>query len=400
MGDRIAKAPALVGALQADLRFRAAPLELRGVYRMLLDFMDAAGDVAAHGLDGAAAAAAALGCSRDEAAPLLARMESAALLRVEAARVCLLVGSPRGARGGMSAAERVRRTRARAADATVGNGPVTGAVTGEPTVNAGVSTVGSGSVTGSTASDVTGSAPPAAPPPSLSPAPPLPLTPSPPPSPAGGVGRGPSPLPDGAPRQPNLLDLGAPDPKPAKAAPPRALPFTIGEALDALAAPSAGRFVRGEARDIDKKTAVPLVAMVKAYPTLAEWTLVGEWLAAGAMAHCPTLGLTWACSSGLRSAMALARDWSAKGRPPPDAAAPRLAPARAASGPQPAAPRSAFEHATLAGRLGLRWKAPTDGSDRDAAFHAQTGLTVAEARARVAALPTPTSAPATAGASR
>lgn len=81
--------------------------------------------------------------------------------------------------------------------------------------------------------------------------------------------------------------------------------------------------------------------------------------------------------------------------------APRPATARAASGPLPAAPRSAFEHATLAGRLGLRWRAPTDGADRDAAFLAQTGLTVDEARRRVAALPAPTTpALAPAGAPR
>lgn len=389
-----------VPALQADLRFRAAPLELRGVYRMLLDFMDAAGDVAAHGLDGAGAAAAALGCTRDEAAPLLARMESAALLRVEPARVCLLVGSPRGTRGGMSPAERTRRSRAKPPAVTAGNGPVTGVVTGEVSGNTAESRAGHGSVTGAVASDVTGSAPPAAPPSSLSPAPPLPLTPSPPPAPAGGVGRGPGPLADVAARQPKLLDLGAPTvPAAAKRPEPRALPFTIGEALDALAASSAGRFVRGESRDIDKKTAVPLVAMVKAYPTLGEWSLVGEWLSAGAMPHCPTLGLTWACSSGLRSAMALARDWNAKGRPSPDAAA-RPATARAASGPLPAAPRSAFEHATLASRLGLRWRAPTDGRDRDAEWLAQTGLTVDEARRRAAALPAPTPAHAPAGATR
>jgi hypothetical protein len=98
--------------------------------------------------------------------------------------------------------------------------------------------------------------------------------------------------------------------------------------------------------------------------------------------------------------MALARDWSAKGRPPPDAPAPRLAPARAANGPLPAAPRAAFEHATLAQKLGLRWRAPTDGSDRDEAFRAQTGLTVDEARRRVDDLRNapPPAAPAAAGA--
>lgn len=148
------------------------------------------------------------------------------------------------------------------------------------------------------------------------------------------------------------------------------------------------------------------VVGIEPYRALAAWIGAGglAWFDHGA----PTLGYLLKPGT-LATHLAEAAAWHAAGRPAipsrkaaasAAATAPRAPAVRAASGPQPAAPRSAFEHATLAGRLGLRWKAPTDGSDRDAAFHAQTGLTVAEARARVAALPTPTSAPATAGASR
>lgn len=140
-----------IGALQADLRFRAAPLELRGVYRMLTDYQDAAGDVAAPGLSGVEACAIALGCAPGEAAPLLQRLQGLGLLQVEPARVRLLVGSPRGSRGGMSDAERKRLQRSRSVTGRVtGNvtDGVTDSVTGQAAVNASDSSIGHGPVTG------------------------------------------------------------------------------------------------------------------------------------------------------------------------------------------------------------------------------------------------------------
>lgn len=135
--------------LNADLRFRGAPLAARGAYRMLLDFQDACGDVSARGLDAVGAVAAALGCLRDEARDLLLVMERHDLVRLEVERVCLLVGSRRGKHGGDSGAERVRRHRAAAkaakaaeatdgaacnapcnANVTAGNGQVTAEVRG------------------------------------------------------------------------------------------------------------------------------------------------------------------------------------------------------------------------------------------------------------------------------
>lgn len=139
-----------IGALQADLRFRAAPLELRGVYRMLTDYQDAAGDVAAKGLSGLEAAAVALGCDPADASPLLERLAGLGLLQVDPSRVRLLVGSPRGSRGGMSDAERKRLQRSRSVTARVtGNvtGQVTDSVTGQVTETTGEAAVGHGSVT-------------------------------------------------------------------------------------------------------------------------------------------------------------------------------------------------------------------------------------------------------------
>lgn len=312
-------------ALHNDLRFRGAPLELRGLYRMLLDFEDAAGDVAARGLDATGAAAAALGCGRDEAAAALARMEAHGLLRVDGARVCLLVGSRRGKRGGASGAERARKCRAGrlagsgggsvASDVTPGNGQVTG----EPRVITEESADRNGSPQNGareTHPSLPGSpSPPPAP--SLSPSYSLP------PRPVGDVAAVAATLPAEA-AQGSLFaepTPPAPAPKTAKPRPPGApppLPFKLAEAFTALADAAAGRFVPGEGRDVGQATAIAVTAQIRSYPTLAEWQVCGAWLAAGALAHRGVLGPAWVASAGFRDAMALARDWDAKGRPPVD----------------------------------------------------------------------------------
>lgn len=83
----------IAARLGADLRFRAAPLDLRGIYRMLLDFADATGRVALPGLDATAAVAAALGCSRDESATVIRRAVEHGLAVVELHGVKLLVAA-------------------------------------------------------------------------------------------------------------------------------------------------------------------------------------------------------------------------------------------------------------------------------------------------------------------
>lgn len=383
--------------LHADLRFRAAPLDLRGIYRLLLDYQDAAGDIAAPGVDGVAAVAAALGCSNADSRELVARLSAAALVRVEPFRVCLLVGSVRGRDGGMSAAERKRRSR-------VGHGHnVTdghGQVTGETPVIAGQPENGHGLVTAPVSHDVTGKSSPSpalSPSPLTLPSPSLPtLSPS---SPAGGVASTPSVQPTDAPpaKQGGLFADEPADPKVAPKKPrtrkptdPDPLPFKVGEALDALAAASAGRVVRGEGRDISRAIAIGLVAQIRAYPTLAEWELVGAWLADGALAHRGTLGPSWVASAAFREAMALARDWAAKNRPAPNAPATRAAPAsNPHRGIQPPAPIDAYEHVKLSKALGVKWPGYDPNTEtREAAFKRICGLSLDEARARVPTQPT------------
>lgn len=96
---------------------------------------------------------------------------------------------------------------------------------------------------------------------------------------------------------------------------PSEMPFTIGAALHALAESSNGRFAPGEGRDITKGVAAQLTAHVKKYPTLEEWRVLGEWLAAGGWSNLDTLSPSWAAGNSFCGAMVLARDWHARGRP-------------------------------------------------------------------------------------
>lgn len=354
---------ALSASLQTDLRFRSAPLELRGLYRMLLDFQDAAGDVVARGVDGVGAAAAALGCSVDEARALLTRMGEHDLVRVETSRVCLLVGSRRGRRGGMSPAERKRKERAGTPPEAVGvgsgRGNVTaghGQVTSEPTGINGDSQERHGDEVLNVTPKKELNAPPPSPPPSP-PSHTLPsLSPTPSsPGPAGGLGAGAPTTPEAPGRAGKQLDLLPDDrkadakapSKPARArkeSDPAPMPFLVGEALAALAGAAAGRFTAGEGRDLTSAYAVQITAHIRKYPTLAEWETVGAWLADGAEAHRGTLGVAWVASASFRDAMSRARDWHARGRPPADARA--ASPRRPPVGPLPPAPREAWKGAT------------------------------------------------------
>ena len=368
-------------ALQADLRFRGAPIAVRGAYRMLLDFEDAAGDVIARGLDGVGAVAAALGCSREEATELAAKMEEHGLARLEAARLCLLVGSRRGKRGGMSPAERVRAHRAKATtvsavpekspQSATSNGTVTasgnGLVTGQASVITSDCESGNGSGAELAKADVTGTRVPPSPPPSAPGFPPSrpgplspPLTPPSPSDPAplrpaGGVAAA-------AATGGNVGMLfadPAPAQKPARPSKPRdagasaPLPFKIADGLAALAAAAPERFVPGQGRDITRATAIAITAQIRAYPDLREWGVCGAWLAAGALRHRGSLGLSWVASAGFREAMALSRDWNARGRPAVDgavagafhgSASPSTTSTRSRRvGPAPVSAREAFE---------------------------------------------------------
>ena len=122
---------------------------------------------------------------------------------------------------------------------------------------------------------------------------------------------------------------------------PSEMPFTIGEALRALAESSNGRFAPGEGRDITKGVAAQLTAHVKKYPTLEEWRVLGEWLAAGGWSNLDTLSPSWAAGNSFCGAMVLARDWHARGRPALDGHRQHGAPQVPATVPLSSSPYSA-----------------------------------------------------------
>ena len=353
--------------LQVDLRFRAAPLETRGAYRMLLDFADACGDVVAKGRDGIGAAALALDVPRDEASRIVATLAEYELVRVEASRLCLMVGTSRGKHGGMSPAERKRVSRNKASTPTPPVAPAqasqppartaptppaatdvtgqNGSVTGEATVIAAEFDNGHGLITGACHGQ-NPSLPPSPFPSPLHPPSSLSLTLS-PLSPSGRVAADAAPpaevsspeppkaseaapTPAGSQPAPQASLFGGadssqspepkPDPKPRPKREPKpkaepVLPFKIGEALAALADAASGRFTPGEDRDITRVHAVQLTGAVKRYPVLDEWRVCGEWLAAGGLAHMPEIGLSWVTSAALNDAMARSRRWNSEGRP-------------------------------------------------------------------------------------
>jgi hypothetical protein len=103
-------------------------------------------------------------------------------------------------------------------------------------------------------------------------------------------------------------------PKPAKTPPP----FAIGDAFEALASTSRGRFAPGIDRDWTQAIRIAVANRIRQYPDLDEWRLVGEWLAEGGEKYRGVLAPSWAASSGLSDAMARSREWAARGRGPID----------------------------------------------------------------------------------
>lgn len=98
--------------------------------------------------------------------------------------------------------------------------------------------------------------------------------------------------------------------RPAKAPPP----FSVADALSAVAAAAGGRFVAGDATTWTKASMIATAGLVRRFPDLAEWSLVGEWLAAGG-GGAGTKGFAWAASNAFPEAVAKARAWRDDGRP-------------------------------------------------------------------------------------
>ena len=131
-------------------------------------------------------------------------------------------------------------------------------------------------------------------------------------------------------------------PKPAK---PSVLPFSVVEALDAIASTSGGRFVPGDRSTWTKGWNIALAAYVKRFPDLALWRRVGANVAAGGGWAKQTLGPEWAASDGFVAVINLLPDWERRGSQVVDARfavvvkAPPVAPPTAS---QPHAPKKVF----------------------------------------------------------
>lgn len=93
-------------------------------------------------------------------------------------------------------------------------------------------------------------------------------------------------------------------------------PFSIGEAFEALASTSQGRFAPGVDRDWTKGIRIAVAGLIRQYPNLDAWKTVGAWLAAGGEHFRGVVGPSWAAGTTMANAMALAMDWHGKGRGP------------------------------------------------------------------------------------
>ena len=130
------------------------------------------------------------------------------------------------------------------------------------------------------------------------------------------------------------LELTPPKEKaPRKATKPPAdpPPFDPLAAYEAIASTAAGRFAVGQKSEWDGGHVIRARVLIRKFPDLATWSLVGAWLASGVMSFRGTLSVGWVAKSFAES-VTLARDWDAKGRPAgganraPDPYAPKPAP--------------------------------------------------------------------------
>ncbi len=109
------------------------------------------------------------------------------------------------------------------------------------------------------------------------------------------------------------------------------MPFTVEEALAALAATARGKFVVGSDKFWHPFARRNITANIRRFPDIATWSIVGEYLAATHTGKAWTPN--WAASGFLGSEVILAMAWHDEGRPtntngryaPPAAARPSLA---------------------------------------------------------------------------
>lgn len=149
-----------------------------------------------------------------------------------------------------------------------------------------------------------------------------------------------SPAPPAPPTPPLALEPPAEKPARAKrAAKPKAdadpPPFSVADALGAIASTAGGRFVPGVAATWTGGWVTGLRKLIRRFPDLALWRRVGAHVAAGGGWAKPTLGPEWAASDGFVAVVNGLPDWERRGMPVVDA--------RFAVKPQVVAPPSTRE---------------------------------------------------------
>ena len=118
-----------------------------------------------------------------------------------------------------------------------------------------------------------------------------------------------------------------PEAKKPKPAPP---PFGPAAVFETLASQSAGRFIAGTPTDWNKGHLIAVRKAIQRYPDLAQWSRLGEWLAAGGKSWKGTLGVPWLASADLGDSMAQSAEWERLGRPSVDARGARVSKVAAA----------------------------------------------------------------------
>lgn len=145
------------------------------------------------------------------------------------------------------------------------------------------------------------------------------------------------------------LALEPPAEKPAKAKRPKAdkpaPPFSVAEALNAIASTAGRRFTTGDATTWAPGWKIAIAQHVRRFPDLATWRLVGEWLSEGGASWAPTHGPQWAASNHLLDAITKSQAWASSGRGVVDAKAavtPQVPAVAAPTASQPHAPKKVF----------------------------------------------------------
>ena len=123
-----------------------------------------------------------------------------------------------------------------------------------------------------------------------------------------------------------FADLAAKTPPPAaKPAPKRRAPskpktddpppFSLDAAIDAISRTAGARFEVGDKAAWDPGHIIATRKMIRRFPDLSTWTLVGEWLRAGGDAFRGPVTIEWTAEAHFSTAVMLAKRWHADGRP-------------------------------------------------------------------------------------